>query len=171
MGRHARAALEEPGKVVRTHRDHGRELGERKVLVEILLDELGHSPEPAPGEHADGRRGSPGAGLWIERSDALLLMVPKRARRQRTHNTLPRLAGASHRAFVSCVRVGLSSLSCLEQRTCRPWLDETSDRKYSFPRKERSVRTLDYASEIRTRPRFGRLVRIVRQARGEPIER
>jgi 2,4-dienoyl-CoA reductase-like NADH-dependent reductase (Old Yellow Enzyme family) len=72
----------------------GRELGKRQVFVEIILDELGHPPESAPGENAAGRRGSPQAGGGCERSAGLF-------RRQCTHSTLPRMAGAQLRVLVS----------------------------------------------------------------------
>src|SRR5207302_4141199 len=50
VGRHPGAVLEEAREVVGTHADHGRELGEREVFVEVLLDVVGHSPESGPGQ-------------------------------------------------------------------------------------------------------------------------
>src|SRR6266478_2967340 len=48
VGRYPGAALEESREVIATHADQGRELGEREVFVEVLLDVLGHPPESAP---------------------------------------------------------------------------------------------------------------------------
>src|SRR5258705_13412232 len=53
MRRQAGAALEKSRKVVGAHVDHGRELGEPQVFVEVLLDVLDHPPESAPGDGAD----------------------------------------------------------------------------------------------------------------------
>ena len=45
VGRHTRAALEEACEVVRTHVDHGSEVRERQILIEVRLDMLGHPPQ------------------------------------------------------------------------------------------------------------------------------
>ena len=45
MGRQTRAVLEAAGEVVRAHVDHGPELREREVLIEVLPDVVGDPPE------------------------------------------------------------------------------------------------------------------------------
>src|SRR5258705_4506679 len=48
--RHAGAALEEAREVIRTHENDRGELAERQVLVEVLLNVLGHALESGPRE-------------------------------------------------------------------------------------------------------------------------
>ena len=55
MGRRPRAAPEEPRKVIGTHVDNGREVGEPHGFVEILPDVLAHAPHSP-------RRGLPDVG-------------------------------------------------------------------------------------------------------------
>src|ERR1700730_3730193 len=50
MRRQARAFLEESREMIRAHVDHGSQLGDPERSVEVLLDIVAHSSNPAPGK-------------------------------------------------------------------------------------------------------------------------